>query len=95
MTGGPLLDPIYRALRTEDGTPRYVPIEPANEELAALTLQTLLRAAWHRHRVGRAVYAHSVNGSRWIIGLAIGGDRPPWWDRFEARRARSAGRQVR
>jgi hypothetical protein len=76
------LDPMYRDLPTDDGTPRYVLVPAANDEIADLTLQTLRRPAWRRHRVGRAVYAHCVNGSRWIIGLAIGGNIPSWWDRL-------------
>lgn len=84
----PPLDPMYRDLPTDDGTPRYIPVEAPTEEIADLTLRTLLRSAWTRHRVGRAVYANCVNGARWIIGLSIAGDVPPWWDRLEAKRGR-------
>ncbi|MHB8399627.1 MAG: hypothetical protein ACYDCI_11960 [Candidatus Limnocylindrales bacterium] len=81
-------DPLYRDLPSGDGTPRYLVIEGYSAEITELTLRTLLRSAWHRHRVGRAVYAHCVNGSRWIIGLSMGGEVPAWWDRLEARRGR-------
>jgi hypothetical protein len=84
----PTLDPMYRHLPTDDGTPRYVPIEVPRGEIADLTLRTLRRPAWHRHRVGGAVYAHCVNGSRWIIGLSVGEDIPAWWDRLGAKRGR-------
>ena len=84
----PALDPMYRALPTDDGTPRYIPVVATSEEIAELTLRTLHRSAWARHRIGRAVYANRVNGSRWIIGLSIAGDVPPWWDRLEAKRGR-------
>lgn len=84
----PLIDRAYRDLPTDDGTPRYIPFEADSEEVAELTLRTLHLSAWSRNRVGRAVYAHCVNGSRWIIGFSIGGDVPPWWDRLEAKRGR-------
>ena len=85
MTSRSLPDPAYRTLPSDNGTPRYLRVEPANEEIAALSLRVLHLSAWHRHRVGRAVYAHCANGARWIIGLAIAGDRPSWWDRLGAR----------
>lgn len=84
----PALDPMYRDLPTDDGTPRFIQVEANSEEIAELTLRTLHRSAWARHRIGRAVYANCVNGSRWIIGLSIAGDVPPWWDRLEAKRGR-------
>jgi hypothetical protein len=85
VTTWPHLDAAYHTLPRDDGTPRYIGVEAANEEIAVLSLRVLHLSAWHRHRVGRAVYAHCANGARWIIGLAIGGERPPWWDRLGAR----------
>ncbi len=82
----PPLDPMYRALPTDDGTPRYILVEASSEEIAELTLRTLLRSAWVRHQIGRAVYAHCVNGSRWIIGLSTATDVPSWWNRLKAKR---------
>ncbi len=86
-------DPLFRGLPFDDGTPHYLAVEVRDEEAVRLVLGFLRsRGTWRTHRIGPAVYGHCANGSRWIIGLVVDGDRPGWLDRLQARHAHARAR---
>ena len=78
-------DARFRTLPLQDGTPRYLALRAPTFTSARMALGLLADRGWCLHPAGAVTYAHGPCGARWIIGYAIGIERPSWWERLAAR----------